>query len=147
MRKQIYLYELIFMFLLSGLIYSLLEICFRGFTHWTMTILGGICGCGLYIISLMGGNSYIKALYGALMITVLEMVTGILVNIVFAMKVWDYSDVPFNFMGQICLPFTLLWYFISLGAMYICSAVRALFMYRTSSDTIIPENNSNCKLS
>lgn len=127
MKNRIYLYELIFMFLLAGLIYSLLEICFRGFTHWTMTILGGISGCGLYVISALNTTVWIKALYGALMITVFEMITGYVVNIVLSMGVWDYSAVPLNFMGQICLPFSVLWYVLSLWAMGICKKVRESF--------------------
>ncbi len=127
MKNKIYLYELIFMFLLAGLIYSLLEICFRGFTHWTMTILGGISGCGLYVISAMNTPVWVKALYGAAMITLFEMVTGYVVNIVLSMGVWDYSAVPLNFMGQICLPFSALWYVLSLWAMGICKKVRESF--------------------
>lgn len=127
MKNRIYLYELIFMFLLAGLIYSLLEICFRGFTHWTMTILGGISGCGLYVISAFNTPVWVKALYGALMITAFEMITGYVVNIVLSMGVWDYSAVPLNFMGQICLPFSALWYVLSLWAMGICKKVRESF--------------------
>ena len=29
------------------------------------------------------------------------------------LNVWDYSHVPMNFMGQICVPFTLLWFPLS----------------------------------
>ncbi len=137
MKNRIYLYELIFIFLLAGLIYSLLEICFRGFTHWTMTILGGISGCGLYVISTLNIPVWVKALYGALMITTFEMITGYVVNIVLSMGVWDYSAVPLNFMGQISLPFSALWYVLSLWAMGICKKVRESF----APSYIIPHKN------
>lgn len=129
MKKHIYLYELMFMFLLGSLIYSLLEICFRGYTHWTMTVLGGIAAAALYIIALYTAPILIQALYGALVITAFELVTGVLVNIIFRMNVWDYSAVPFNLLGQICLPFTILWYIISLPSMLLCRLVREMFSY------------------
>ena len=50
----------------------------------------------------------------ALVITVLELLCGLLVNRNF--RVWDYRHLPLNFRGQICLPFTLLWIPVSLVA-------------------------------
>lgn len=117
------------MFLLGSLIYSLLEICFRGYTHWTMTILGGIAAGALYIISSGTASVYVQALYGALVITAMELITGVAVNMIFMMNVWDYSDVPMNLLGQICLPFTVIWYLISLPAMLLCRLVRKTFSY------------------
>lgn len=57
----------------------------------------------------------LRALAGALIITMVELTAGLLVNRHYG--VWDYRHLPLNFCGQICLPFTLLWAFISLGAM------------------------------
>ena len=51
----------------------------------------------------------------ALLITLLELVCGLLVNRSY--RVWDYRHMPMNFLGQICLPFTLLWVPVSLVAM------------------------------
>ena len=42
--QKIHAYEYGIMFLLGCFIYSLLEIAARGYTHWTMTLLGGIVG-------------------------------------------------------------------------------------------------------
>ena len=49
------------------------------------------------------------------MITLVELVTGLLVNRDY--HVWDYRKLPLNYRGQICLPFTLLWVPISLLGM------------------------------
>ena len=46
--QKIHAYEYGIMFLLGCFIYSLLEIAARGYTHWTMTLLGGIVGMLLY---------------------------------------------------------------------------------------------------
>lgn len=54
------------------------------------------------------------AVEAALLITLLELVCGLLVNRSY--RVWDYRHMPMNVLGQICLPFTLLWVPLSLGA-------------------------------
>lgn len=128
MKSRIHIYELLFIFLLGALIYSLIEIIFRGYTHWTMTILGGISGAVLYCISADKQPLVFKAISGALMITALEMVTGVIDNIILRWSVWDYSRVPFNLFGQICLPFSILWFFISFPAIFFCRFVRSKFI-------------------
>lgn len=50
----------------------------------------------------------------ALIITTFEFLTGILVNIVLDLKVWNYENQPFHILGQICLPYSLLWFFLAL---------------------------------
>ncbi|MFR1215106.1 MAG: putative ABC transporter permease [Acutalibacteraceae bacterium] len=42
-------------------------------------------------------------------ITGVELATGLVVNVMMKRKVWDYSDLPFNIKGQVCLPFTVIW--------------------------------------
>lgn len=41
-------------------------------------------------------------------VTSSEFITGIIVNKFLAWNVWDYSGLPMQFMGQICLPFTVI---------------------------------------
>ncbi len=43
-------------------------------------------------------------------ITTLEFIVGYIVNIILKWNVWDYSNMPFNIMGQICLGFSTLWF-------------------------------------
>lgn len=57
----------------------------------------------------------LRGLLGALVITAVELLTGLLANRNY--QVWDYRQSPFNFHGQVCLPFSLLWIPVSLGAM------------------------------
>lgn len=128
MDRRIHIYEIGFIFLLGSLIYSLIEIIFRGYTHWTMTILGGISGAVLYCISEDDQPLAFKALSGALMITALEMITGVADNIIFGWAVWDYSRVPLNLFGQICLPFSVLWFFLCFPALFFCRYVRRKFI-------------------
>jgi uncharacterized membrane protein len=63
----------------------------------------------------------VRGILGALIITGVELVTGLIFNRSF--EVWDYRAVPMNFLGQICLPFTVLWVPISIGAMILYNAI------------------------
>ena len=103
------------LFLFGAYIYGALEVIVkRGDTHISMFLLGGLC------FLLLGAMSPKISLLprmaaGALIITGLELAVGIIVNYWFKLNVWDYSYMPFNFMGQICLLFTIFWFFLSLA--------------------------------
>lgn len=73
--QKIHAYEYGIMFLLGCFIYSLLEIAARGYTHWTMTLLGGIVGMLLYRLhgTAPRHTLLLQALSGAFIITALEM--------------------------------------------------------------------------
>ena len=113
-------YLIIFIF--TGYLYILMEIAFRGYSHWTMAIAGGLCGILLYTISTnIRAHILVKGLLGGLAITAVELLAGIIINIVFKLDVWDYSHHPLNLLGQICPLFTALWATISVPAMKIYS--------------------------
>ncbi|MBO5019406.1 MAG: hypothetical protein J6D52_01940, partial [Clostridia bacterium] len=56
----------------------------------------------------------IKAAAGAALITIIEFVFGLIFNIILKKNVWDYSDIPFNFKGQICLLYSIFWLILCL---------------------------------
>ena len=100
LRKLIYLG-------LGGGAYVLLELLWRGRSHISMFLLGGGCFLMLGKIRQLPLTMPYKMLLGATGITAGELVTGLLFNR--DHSIWDYSQIPFNFQGQICLPFSLLW--------------------------------------
>ena len=104
------------LFCIGGLGYGFIEILFRGHTHWSMIITGGSAFLCLYIInnSFDKTSIYKKALVGALIITILELTVGLVVNKIFNLNVWDYTNTPVNFLGIISLPFCICWYIFSL---------------------------------
>ncbi len=106
----------ILVFALGGSAYGLMEILFRGHTHWTMVITGGACVLTLYLLEgwLLGMPLIIAALAGAVIITFYEFCVGMIVNVRLGWQVWDYSALPGNIMGQICPIFTLAWFFLCL---------------------------------
>ena len=117
--QKIHAYEYGIMFLLGCFIYSLLEIAARGYTHWTMTLLGGIVGMLLYRLhgTAPRHTLLLQALSGAFIITALEMVVGVLDNLVLQWHVWSYREMPWNVYGQICLPFSVLWFLVCIPAL------------------------------
>ena len=127
--QKIHAYEYGIMFLLGCFISSLLEIAARGYTHWTMTLLGGIVGMLLYRLhgTAPRHTLLLQALSGAFIITALEMVVGVLDNLVLQWHVWSYREMPWNVYGQICLPFSVLWFLVCIPALGICEVVRKRF--------------------
>lgn len=98
-------------FAVGSISYGLIEILWRGHTHWAMLVAGGIC----FIIFSRVAEKFkswpllYKAIICALGVTAVELVFGIVFNIILKKNIWDYSRVPFNFLGQICLLYTVIW--------------------------------------
>ena len=65
-----------------------------------------------------------QMLIGACIVTFMEFISGYIINIKLGWQVWDYSNLPFNIMGQICLPFSIIWFFISLVAIVVDDYLR-----------------------
>lgn len=117
----------IFLFAAGGLLYNIAELIYRGWTHWTMFFLGGLCFICLGLI-----NEVIpwemplwqQILIGACIITALEFVTGCIVNLWLGWAVWDYRSIPGNLMGQICPQYFGLWLPISLTGIVLDDLLR-----------------------
>ncbi len=109
-------------FILGGVAYQLIELLWRGFTHPSMFVAGGLCFIAIDIIYRWIGKKslVLAAVLCGIVITAVEFIIGSVVNIALGLRVWDYSGVPFNFMGQICLLYSVLWMALSIPAMYLC---------------------------
>lgn len=115
MNKNFVLKEFI-IFLIFGLIYIIIELLYRGHTHYSMFIVGGICGV---LIGLINDNTpdmplLPQCILGVVIITIIELLTGLFLNVYLGLNVWDYSNQPFNFMGQICPQFCIIWCILSI---------------------------------
>lgn len=113
--------------LCGGCVYYAIEVMWRGYSHWTMAVLGGIC------FVLIGGiNEFfpwsmplsLQGVIGATIVTVLELLAGIILNLWLGLGIWDYSNMPLNLWGQICLPFSLLWVLLSVVAVVLDDWLR-----------------------
>lgn len=117
----------VFLFVTGGLLYNILEMLFRGWSHWTMFILGGVCFICLGLINEIIPWEMLlwqQVLIGAGIITGLEFATGCMVNLWFGWGVWDYSQMPGNILGQICPQFFLLWLPVSLAGIILDDCLR-----------------------
>lgn len=113
------------MFLLGGSLYTLLEFLWRGRSHGSMFLLGGGCFLLLGRLRRLHLPLPAKGLLGALGITAGELATGLLVNRHY--RVWDYRAMPANFLGQICLGFSLLWIPLAMVGMWIYGCIEKRF--------------------
>ena len=117
------------LFGIGGFLYVLIELFTRGRSHWSMFLVGGMA---FYLIGCI--NEYTRRdlamlwqmAAGAIIITLLELIAGIIVNIILGWNVWDYSNLPGNLLGQICPQFTVLWFLLSAVAVYLDDWIRWL---------------------
>lgn len=105
----------LFLFLTGGICYFGIEILARGYSHWTMVVVGGIC---FVLIGLLNEKtpkmSLLKQMfYSAILITIIEFLSGCILNLWLKFDIWDYSKNAFNLLGQICLSHTIYWFFLS----------------------------------
>ena len=103
--------EYLFLWAVGGCIYYGAEHLFRGFSHWTMFVLGGIC---LVFFAVQGrlvhweDPLWRQVLRCLLFVISMEFITGIILNKWLRLEIWDYSRLPFQLFGQICLPFAII---------------------------------------
>jgi len=103
--------------LTGGGLYVVIELLWRGYSHWTMFVLGGICFVCLGLI-----NEIIpwemplwqQILAGTCIVTALEFLTGCIVNLRFGWAIWDYGNMAGNILGQVCPQYMILWMPVSL---------------------------------
>ena len=113
--------------IVGGISYIIIELLYRGYSHWTMFTVSSIA------FILIGAINEIipwevklwkQMLIGSVIVTVVEFFTGCIINLWMGLNVWDYSNLPFNILGQICLPFCVVWFFLSLVAIVIDDYLR-----------------------
>lgn len=112
-RKQI------LFFFVGGATYVTLEFLWRGWSHFSMFFAGGSCFLLLGKLHTVRPRLPLplRGIVGAGIITMVELLSGLLFNR--AYSVWDYRDLPYNYHGQICLQFFLLWIPLSIAAMFL----------------------------
>lgn len=110
------------LFILGGLSYGLIEIMWRGYTHWSMLLAGGICFLIMFIIYSRHKNLRIieRFLIGSAIITTVELILGLVLNYYLNMHIWDYSNLRFNILGQVSLLYSLLWGLLSIPVSFLC---------------------------
>lgn len=121
MKKIQFLKKETIIFVIFGFLYICLELLYRGRTHISMFFVGGLCGV---LIGLINDNTpdiplFYQCILGTVIVTLIEFISGCYLNIYLGLGVWDYSHVPFNLLGQVCLPFSIIWMFLSIPVIYL----------------------------
>lgn len=105
-----YVLQYILLFAIGGCGYYYVEVFTRGWSHFSMFYLGGICFCFFSIQKKVTWwkqgilNQVVRCL---VFLLCGEFITGCMVNLWKGWQVWDYSQVPLNLYGQICFPMAL----------------------------------------
>lgn len=105
-------YKTLVLFAAGGATYALIEVLWRGYTHWTMAVLGGALFVALGLLNEVLPWDMplpLQAVLGALVVTLAELAAGLVLNVWLGLGIWDYSHLPLNLWGQICVPYILLW--------------------------------------
>ncbi|MBP3413800.1 MAG: hypothetical protein J6L81_01195 [Clostridia bacterium] len=100
----------------GAILYPCIELMWRGRTHWSMSVAGGLCTAIIHYanMKLKRKPLAIKCCLGGMLITGVEFLTGCIVNLVLGLNVWDYSNTPLNILGQVCPLYTIFWILLSL---------------------------------
>lgn len=126
LRHNVFL-KYFLLFFLGGFTYGAVEILSRGFSHISMFLAGGVCFIGIGLINevLPEDTSLISQMFlSAIIVTLVEFLVGCVVNLWLGLHVWDYSKLPYNLYGQICLLFSCFWFFLSLPAIFLDDYLR-----------------------
>lgn len=112
--------------LFGGVAYCILELCWRGYSHWSMALCGAFCFWKLWRIECEKKSIPLplRALMGAGIITVTELFAGCLLNLGLGLEIWNYADVPLNFLGQVCLPYSILWFLLCFPVSLLIALIR-----------------------
>ena len=120
------IWKRVLFFFVGGLLYVALELCWRGRSHYSMFLLGGLCVVCLDVIGASRFSFLTQMFLGVVVIVCLELMAGIVLNRMLGLGIWDYSGLPYHFMGQICLNYALLWVPVSAGGLLAALGLRRL---------------------
>ena len=116
------------LFLSCGFIYYMIEILFRGWSHWSMFVLTGFLGV-FCIDSINNTLSFdcdyiVQILISTILCTIGEGISGIILNVWLQLNVWDYSKMTFGtfFFGQCNVLFCFAWMLIISIIIFYCDS-------------------------
>lgn len=107
----------------GGTVYFLLEVAFKTITghperiSWTMLVVAILLTVP---VERAGAELpwscplWLQALCCSALVTAVELVSGLFLNLWLGLGVWDYTDLPGNFLGQICPQYSAVWWVLCL---------------------------------
>ena len=116
------------LFLSCGFIYCMIEILFRGWSHWSMFVsagfLGVFCVDSVNNVLSFDCDYIVQILISTILCTIGEGISGIILNVWLQLNVWDYSKMAFGtfFFGQCNVLFCFAWMLIISIIIFYCDA-------------------------
>ncbi|MBE6737681.1 MAG: hypothetical protein E7566_03365 [Ruminococcaceae bacterium] len=109
----------------GGILYAGIELLWRQRTHWTMVLTGGVCFLSIYKLYRRYPKMSVpeKCVCGSAIITGIEFLVGCFVNLKMGWRVWDYSSMPLNLLGQVCLLYSVLWGLLCIPLSKVCKKI------------------------
>lgn len=110
-----YIIKYLILLIVGGAAYYGIELLARGFSHWTMVLVGGICFILVGIINEITPKMPLlrQMFLSAIIITSVEFISGCILNLCLGLNIWDYSENFGNILGQICPRHTIYWFLLS----------------------------------
>lgn len=89
----------------------------------------GICFVGIHLANIYARALSIwkKCFLGSTLITIVELFTGIIVNLWMHWHVWDYSSQWMNFLGQVCPLFSFFWFVLTFPLLFLSNQINRFF--------------------
>lgn len=114
------MYRYLFYFLIYSFLGWCVEVCYatlntrkfinRGFLNGPYCPIYGVGVMTIiYFVFPLKNNMFILFIASMILTSILEFLTGFVLEKIFHYRWWDYSDVPFNLCGYICLKFSIIW--------------------------------------
>lgn len=126
MNKDIVIKKFI-LFCVGFCLYITIETLFRGYSYAIMGVCGGLAVLILDLINdkiSWDTDLLIQGILGSCVITGMELIIGKLSLCGVFPIMWDYTNMPFNYQGIVCIPFSLLWILLSFVAIFVADAIN-----------------------
>jgi len=118
--KKLFKYTILLIY--GGVIYYFIELIYRGYSHYTMILVGGLCFICIGLLNEFYAYkmSLIKQMIiSSVIVTAIEFIAGIILNIWLKLDIWNYCNLKFNLLGQISLRTSVIWFLLALPAIYL----------------------------
>ena len=121
--------------------YGTKQISMIGFSSVYMCVIGGFLGCLLGKFNEINFikcniNLFFQSVIGMIIITLFELISGYILNIKLGFRLWDYSEYPINFIGQISLFRSILWFLICPLVFWFDDSIRSIFLNKTIKESL-----------
>lgn len=130
-----------FLFVVGAVGYCFIELLWRGYTHPSMGLAGGLSFCLISVVQkqLKPLRFIYRCIASGILISAIELMFGTVFNLWLESSVWDYSLMPLNLFGQVCLTYTVLWCALSAPMLILTDIIRQNFDKKTA----LPQNEQS----